>query len=270
MSLNDYLKCPGPDRSRAEAVPAFYTCVNCSCQVEIWSDEHKRKCPQCGSTVSKYVQLVYDKNLYNEKAMQEHPSLYDLIQTAMQLGASDAAVILSAEIIVKNELANLCNGDPPCENYSLSVSCPPHVSGPAGFQELKKQSQYSVVIRLDVPSSAIFSSERREIMQLLHQIVSGVEQAAVAMGYKDSKGFAGGSCKKIFCYDHPDCNRLSKNATCRNPKNAKPSMSGFGIDVAKLITTAGWNLKNVKGEDAADPDSMTWIAGLVVIKKHKG
>jgi len=198
--------------------------------------------------------------------MPEHQLLDDLISVAIRLGASDAAAISSADIPIENDLANLCNGNPPCENYGLSPSCPPHVSGPNGFQKLKKQSTHSIVVRLDAPTEVMFSSERREIMQLLHQIVSGVEQAAAARGYKGSKGFAGGSCKKIFCNDHPYCRRLSATAECRNPQEARPSMSGFGINVAKLMQTAGWDLKIGKPDDTANSDSMTWVAGLVVLK----
>jgi predicted metal-binding protein len=89
-----------------------------------------------------------------------------LVLTAIRLGASDAGIISSADISVENDLANLCKGNPQCENYGLAPSCPPHVAGPSVFRQWRKKSQYSIVVRMDVPSAAMFSDERREIMQV--------------------------------------------------------------------------------------------------------
>ena len=188
-----------------------------------------------------------------------------LVQEAIRLGASDAGVIATAEIRVEENLAGLCNGSPPCEQYGLAPSCPPHVSGPSGFRRWQQTSGSAIVIRLDVPTAAMFSGERREIMQLLHEIVAGVEQKAVAMGYAASKSFAGGSCKLIFCHDHPDCPVLANREPCRYPQSARPSMSGFGINVAKLMQSAGWPADVADRSHASDQQSMTWIAGLVLL-----
>jgi predicted metal-binding protein len=111
----------------------------------------------------------------------------------------------------------------------------------------------------------MFSEERREVMQLLHEIVAGVEMQASSMGYIDSKAFAGGSCKKIFCRDHTACRILAEHEECRNPQSARPSMSGFGINVGKLLHSAGWPAKMASEEQASDAESMTWVAGLIVI-----
>ncbi len=191
--------------------------------------------------------------------------LEKLVRSAICLGASDAEIISSADISVENDLPNFCNGDPGCENYGLSPSCPPHVPGPSAFREWQKKSEYSVVVRIDIPSSIMFSDERREVMQLLHEIVSGVEHKAVEMGRVGSKAFAGGSCKNIFCYDRPECRALSDHAECRNPLSARPSMSGFGINVAELMKSAGMTAEKANFRDASDRESMTWVAGLVLV-----
>ena len=84
----------------------------------------------------------------------------------------------------------------------------------------------------------LLSSERRDIMKLLCEIVAGIEQAAVKTGYLNSKSFAGGSCKRIFCHDYTDCRVLSEGGEWQNPRYAQPSMSGFGINVSMLMQTA--------------------------------
>jgi len=188
-----------------------------------------------------------------------------LIKTAMETGASDAAVISSATIVVEKELADLCNGDPRCENYNLAPSCPPHVPGPAGFRKWQKESDYSIAVKIDVPMAAMFSEERREIMQLLHDVVARVEEKAAGMGYKGSRAFAGGSCKELFCSEHATCCVLDAQGLCRHPQYARPSMSGFGINVTKLMQSAGWPYNKATRQQASDEESMTWVAGLILI-----
>ena len=205
----------------------------------------------------------FPKNRQKTNDMQKN--IDSLIQTAKQMGASDAAIIPSTDIAVEKELAELCGGDIPCENFGLAPSCPPHVSGPAGFKEWQEKSAVSIVVRIDVPTAAMFSDERREIMGLLHEIVAGVEQKAIDLGYDRSKAFAGGSCKDIFCHGHAVCAELTMKGECRNPKSARPSMSGFGINVTRLMQSAGWQAPIASREQASLENSMTWVAGLIVI-----
>ena len=188
-----------------------------------------------------------------------------LLKTALRAGASEAAVIPSATIVVEKELADLCNGNPRCENYNLAPSCPPHVPGPAGFKKWQKGSDYSIAVKIDVPMAAMFSEERLEIMQLLHEVVARVEKKAAGMGYKGSRAFAGSSCKELFCSDHATCCVLDAQGLCRHPQSARPSMSGFGINVTMLMQSAGWPFKKATRQQASDEESMTWVAGLILI-----
>lgn len=186
------------------------------------------------------------------------------VQLARRLGASDAGVISSSDISVEDDLANLCR-EPQCKNFGLSPSCPPHVAGPSGFRKLQENLKHAIVMKIDVPTAILFSDERRDVMKLLHEIAAGVEQAAVRAGYSDSKAFAGGSCKEIFCRDHTSCRVVSDQGECRNPRHARPSMSGFGINVAKLMRVAGWPSEMHNRETDSNTESMTWVAGLIMI-----
>ena len=200
-------------------------------------------------------------NLY-ENTSDRH--IKELIDLARRLGASTAAVVAPRDICVEDRLAALCL-KPRCEHYGLSPSCPPHVSGPSVFRRWLETCSHAIVIRIVVPSSVLFSDERREVMQLLHEIVTGIEQAAVDRGYTRSKAFAGGSCKHIFCNDHAECRVLSENGSCRNPQSARPSMSGFGINVSGLVTLAGWPAEIGVPKTDSEPEAMSWLAGLILI-----
>ena len=188
-----------------------------------------------------------------------------LIETARRLGATGAGVIATADIAVREDLAQLCSANPGCEQYALAPSCPPHVAGPAGFRKWQRTSAHAVVVRIDVPAAALFSHQRRQIMRLLHEVVAGVEKKAVEMGFGGSKAFAGGSCKMIFCHDQTTCPVLAETGGCRHPAAARPSMSGFGIDVAALMRAAGWTAETASAQLAPDENSTTWVAGLILI-----
>jgi len=207
------------------------------------------------------IGLGKDSRMVDEKDLTE---LVDLIQLACRLGASNAKAISTADISVEDELAKLCR-EPQCENYGSSAGCPPNVSGPSGFRELLKSYKQAVVFKIDVPSEILFSNERAEIFGLLHEIAAAIEHSAVQMGYRNSKAYAGGSCKRIFCQDHPKCRVLHEGGECRNPEHARPSMSGFGINVSKLMQVAGWTMNRSTPETASDKSSMGTVCGLVLI-----
>lgn len=148
--------------------------------------------------------------------LRETADFKDLIELARWLGASDVAIISTADISIEDNLAKMCL-DLPCENYGLAASCPPHVAGPSGFRELLSGYRRALVFKIEVPTEILFSNERQEIFELLHKIAADVEQLAVRKGYQESKGFAGGSCKQLFCQDHRVCQVVSEGKECRNP-----------------------------------------------------
>jgi len=43
-------KCPG-SKNIKEPVPDIFTCPNCGAEVEVWTDEHIRRCSSCGKSV---------------------------------------------------------------------------------------------------------------------------------------------------------------------------------------------------------------------------
>lgn len=197
--------------------------------------------------------------------MVSKQQLEELIQEARRLGATSSASIFSSEIQVEDNLAALCNGEYTCPNYGLGASCPPHVGGPAAFRRWQAQSGYSITVKIELPTSVMFSDERKGVMQLLHQVVAGVEQKAVEAGFEKSKAFAGGSCKELFCNDEEECCVVAENKPCRHIEVARPSMSGFGIDATRLMLSSGWAAQKAEKPDSMDKDANSWVAGLILL-----
>ena len=189
--------------------------------------------------------------------------LEELVRTALSLGATQAAPIPAREIAVKDRLAGFCL-EPGCPGYGKSMSCPPHVAGPDGFRELAGEYETALVVKIDLPMEIMLSDQLTEVMVLLHQTVAGVERAARKMGYSRSRGFAGGSCKMLFCADEPHCRALAGGG-CRNPDSARPSMSGHGVDVAGMMKAAGMSYNRAQTEEEQKTNPLGTLAGLILI-----
>lgn len=183
---------------------------------------------------------------------------------ALDAGATGVTVIATGDIVVRDELADRCR-EPGCENYGKSKSCPPNVAGPSHFRKLLEAFTQAIFFKIDVPSDILYSSERLEVFRLLHTTTAGIERAAVELGFDKAQAYAGGSCKELFCSDHRECMALSEKGICRNPEQARPSMSGFGIDVGSLFKTAGWKMNWVFDDNGPTKTKMANVCGLVLI-----
>lgn len=190
-------------------------------------------------------------------------ALNNLIATALELGATDAAIVDIADISAEDELASMCL-EPRCSNYGVSASCPPHVEGPEGFRKMLEHMESALFFKLEIPSDLLLSSARREIGRLVHEIAAEIERAAIAIGALNSRGFAGGSCKNIFCGDYTFCNVIEKGGRCRHPESARPSLSGYGINVNRLAESVGWKMWRQNKDGGAGDHSIGILTGLVL------
>jgi predicted metal-binding protein len=187
--------------------------------------------------------------------------LSDLVDLAISLGASDAKIIPAQDILAEDYLAGLCL-ETKCPNYGLSPTCPPNVEGPAWLREYLKGIDWALVLKLELPADLMYSEQRLEIGKLLHFMVIQIETAAREMGLGKSRGFAGGSCKNLFCRDEVQCRVLYGDGQCRNPDSARPSISGYGINTNHLNKAAGWA---PAGGTKGGPQGMSTRYGLVLL-----
>jgi predicted metal-binding protein len=190
--------------------------------------------------------------------------LEELVSLARSLGATRAAVIPADAVTVEDDLAGLCR-EPRCPSYGVSASCPPHVSGPSGFRQLLEGFRHAVVFKIEVPREILLSSERREIFRLLHEVAAGIEAEAKKRGHSRSRAFAGGSCKGLFCAEEAGCRVVDEGGPCRNPDRARPSMSGFGINVSRLMAAAGWPMNRTVPAGEGDAPETGTVSGLVLV-----
>ncbi len=262
MANQNYLKCPGSDPV-SKAVPELFSCLECNTGIEIWTDEVGGKCSSCNIYFKK-VELANTSDTVPRGLSDEDIKIEKLIMEARNSCASDIMIVSSKDISAEENLADKCR-EPRCENYGMSKSCPPHVSGPLFFRELLEKFSKGIFFKIDIPSKIMFSNERLEFFRLLHETAAGIEQSAVKMGFLNAQAYAGGPCKKIFCHDHLECLAISGKGKCRNPQFARPSMSGFGVNVAKLFEVAGWKMTWTSNDTDSTIIKMTNVCGLILI-----
>lgn len=262
MSLSDYLKCPGLDRTLS-TVPEDFQCPECEKSVEIWSDEVKRRCGGCGTMVFNPNPMVTVPETHTaDRAVTDTDKLKELVELAVAMGCDDAAIVPAEKILVDPQLAGLCL-ETRCQNYGLSPTCPPNVEGPEWMKDYLKGASYALFLKIEVDDETLYSDKRLEIGKLLHFLVIQIEKAAHQMGLDGSRAFAGGSCKRLFCPEHYYCEVLEGDGICRNPDSARPSVSGYGIHIKHLIEIAEWSPKNTAKEG---PNTGNKRYGLVILQ----
>lgn len=191
-------------------------------------------------------------------------ALQELIRHAFELGASDARIIPARSVVVEERFAEMC-ASPQCPGYGQAPGCPPHVMKPARFRELLTRYEHALVFKIDAPTQVLLGEERHDVAKRVHEIAAAIERLAREKGYGNSRGFAAGSCKMIFCSDRESCVVLEKGGECRFPDRARASLSGLGVNFEELCRTVGWRFEIITRDTTADEVPMGLMAGMVLI-----
>ena len=130
-----------------------------------------------------------------------------LIDRAIALGAHDAGILPAGDLVIEDRFAAMCS-DPRCPGYGQSMSCPPNVMEPGPFREKVREYRRVLVFKFDIPTEILLSSDRHGVYRLLHETAAALEREALAAGCESAFAMAGGSCKTLFCGDHPRCRVL--------------------------------------------------------------
>lgn len=114
-----------------------------------------------------------------------------------------------------------------CGNFGKKPHCPPDAPTPEETKHLLQK--YSKALLLEgEPPSGVFQAN-----------VLKAEREAFTAGFYKAFSYWAGPCA------------LCKNCEtpCRNPKDARPSMEGAGIDVFETVRRAGLELRTLSGRD---------------------
>ena len=183
-------------------------------------------------------------------------------QRALDLGATDAAVITSEDIVVDERVRAKCRY-PVCELYGTNINCPPYLPSVEETRKLISRFGYGIFVKIDLPFEA-----RDDLWQQANarnsEIVARIEAEAFYDGYYLATAFAGQGCKSTFCGDI-DCTAMTDGQGCRHAMRARPNMHGVGMDVFRMATRQGWDVYPVGKSTAPSEVPHLSTFGLVLV-----
>jgi len=167
-------------------------------------------------------------------------------QTAIELGATDAKVISSSQVIIDERVRLKCIY-PKCKWYGTNVNCPPYAVDLEIMKKALTKYNRAVFFMLEAPSKDFVGPDVVKLgthvkwTKKVYEITSKIESAAFYDGYHLAMGFAGGPCKSIFCPDK-DCSALRPGCGCRHYLKSRSAMEGVGMDVFTMAARTGWEV----------------------------
>ena len=189
-------------------------------------------------------------------------------EKAVELGATRARIVRVDEIPVDERVTMKCR-IPLCFGYGVSANCPPNTLKPSELRSLLEKYRWAVFFVKEIPPEVVVRDkatikERIAAYQDVYKIVNCVESAAFYDGHYLAFGFGAGSCRHTFCATQEDC-AVMKGTKCRFSLRSRPSMEAVGIDVFRMVSSAGWSIYPIGSDARPDEIPCGVLAGIIII-----
>lgn len=138
------------------------------------------------------------------------------------LGFREVALISTENIHIPDWAELKCRFG--CERYG-KPHCPPNSPSPGKTREVLQDFTQALLLEGEPPARTF----QRQVLQ--------AEKAAFAAGFHKAFAYWAGPCAI--------CETCTTDGTCRNPRDARPSMEGAGIDVYETVRRAGLSLRTL-------------------------
>lgn len=196
----------------------------------------------------------------SRKQLQEDLEKYKTY--ALELGATDAKIIRSEDVVVEYRVIAKCLV-PRCPVSGTNVNCPPHSLAPKKVQRLINEFQYGIFFKVDGPYETSVTKSQQMKMKSL-EVVGRLEARTYYDGYYLAVGFGGASCKTTLCPEQ-DCSALKPGEACRHPLRGRPSMHAVGMDAYKMAAQVGWEIYPIGKETQATEVPFITHLGLILV-----
>jgi predicted metal-binding protein len=189
---------------------------------------------------------------------------------AIELGAADAAIISTDEIIVDERVRAKCMY-PKCAFYGNNINCPPYAPDLHFIRKLVARYAYGILFCVrgnprDFVGPGFFmgAGRRRGVKEILNTVCSEIESRAFYEGYHLAVAFGEGPCKAFWCRDLP-CAALGEGKTCRFPLKARSSVEAVGIDAFSMAARKGWEIYPCGARVDTEKVPHALLIGLILI-----
>ena len=167
-------------------------------------------------------------------------------QRALEMGATDAKVIGTDDIVIDERVLAKCTY-PKCPGYGTNANCPPYAMDIDKIRKVVNNFKYAIFIKLEVPPEDIAGKKAIEkdltqpYRRKLAEIVAKIEAEAFYDGHHLALAFGNGSCKMLFC-PNTECVALVPGQGCPHRLKARSPMEGVGMDAYTMATKVGWDI----------------------------
>lgn len=202
----------------------------------------------------------------NEQVMSD---LEKYRQRAIELGAEDAKIITTDDVLIDERVRAKCMV-PKCDYYGTNANCPPYAIDLDLARRIVNKFHYGILIWSTISAEAITGHDegakkiRGSTQKKNHERVSKIEAEAFYDGYPFALGLANGSCKHLFCKDTV-CSALTPGKGCSHPLKARSSMEGWGMNAYLMAARAGWDIYPVGASTKPSDVAHGARVGLVLI-----
>ena len=191
-------------------------------------------------------------------------------QMAVDLGAEDAAVISSDEIIVDERVRVKCIY-PKCMFYGNNMNCPPHAPDLDFVRKLMARYSHGILFCVKGDKKDFFGPDflkkvgrNNPAKSTLNTICSEIESRAFYEGYQFALALGQGPCKSFWCPDQP-CSALEPGKACRFALKARTSVEALGIDAYTMAAKRGWEIYPCGARVEVDKLPHVLLIGLILI-----
>ena len=161
----------------------------------------------------------------------DRSALVNKLKEAASNAGVDIYEIGIEKIVPKRSIRLKCAA-PLCEYYGTCKVCPPNIPSIDEFEAaLKEYSQAFVVLYREKFDDIKKYDENHEAELKLSAAVATLEYVATREGYYQALGLQVGGCKLCDTCSPP-------GERCRHPYKARPSPTGFGLDLTEIAMEA--------------------------------
>ncbi len=189
-----------------------------------------------------------------------------LKKLALELGASDAALIAASRVVVENRVVLKCRLG--CNNYGKTLACPPYAPKAEDFRKIVSEYSYALFMKFNSSAEADmdlrknlgkseaslpddlkgkaqeFWTKWKDDKKKLLAAVLDLEKEAAHQGYPLAIGFVSGTCQI--------CEKCNLEAgICLHPDMARFSEEAVGVNVHATAMNAGIEMTIPFGKNLA-------------------